>query len=63
MAKKRQKHKLHCEYCRVTLTHRNMQARRQHEHGKKHIQHKIEYWQRVAREELLKVPDYVASLK
>ena len=51
-----------CEYCKVKLMHKSLHARRQHEHGKKHIQNKIDYWQRVVREENLKAPDLV-SLK
>ena len=46
---------LFCDYCKVRLAHRSLVARRQHENGRKHIQNKIDYWQRVARAESLSV--------
>ena len=42
-----------CDYCKVRLAHRSVFARRQHDHGKKHIQNKIDYWSRIAKEEKL----------
>ncbi len=54
----KQQNGIYCEYCKLKLLHKSLYARRQHEHGKKHIQNKIDYWQKVVREQNLKAPDF-----
>ena len=42
--------KFYCEYCDLFLAHSSIGGRRQHCIGRKHIQNKIEYFQKVVRE-------------
>lgn len=43
--------KFYCEYCDIYLTHSSPVGRRQHNHGRKHVSAKIEYFQNLIREE------------
>ncbi|OMJ82811.1 hypothetical protein SteCoe_16408 [Stentor coeruleus] len=36
--------KYYCEYCNIYLTHSSPAGRKQHAHGRKHINNKIEYF-------------------
>jgi U1 small nuclear ribonucleoprotein C len=36
--------KYFCEYCGIYLTHSSPGGRKQHSHGRKHINNKIEYY-------------------
>ena len=43
--------KFYCDYCDIYLAHSSIGGRRQHTIGRKHIQNKIDYYQKVAREQ------------
>lgn len=36
--------KFYCEYCGIYLTHSSPSGRKQHSHGRKHINNKVEYY-------------------
>ena len=42
--------KFYCDYCDIYLAHSSIGGRRQHAIGRKHIQNKVEYYQRTIRE-------------
>ena len=39
--------KYFCEYCGIYLTHSSPGGRKQHSHGRKHINNKIEYYSQI----------------
>jgi U1 small nuclear ribonucleoprotein C len=43
--------KFYCDYCDIYLAHSSIGGRRQHCIGRKHIQNKIDYYQRIVREQ------------
>ena len=43
--------KFYCDYCDIYLAHSSIGGRRQHCIGRKHIQNKIDYYQKVVREQ------------
>jgi len=43
--------KFHCDYCDISLAHSSMTGRRQHNAGRKHIQNKIDFYQKVMRDQ------------
>lgn len=42
--------KYYCDYCDIYLAHSSIGGRRQHTIGRKHIQNKIDYYQKVVRD-------------
>jgi U1 small nuclear ribonucleoprotein C len=42
--------KFYCDYCDIYLAHSSIGGRRQHCIGRKHIQNKVEYYQKTIRE-------------
>ena len=43
--------KFYCDYCDIYLAHSSIGGRRQHCIGRKHIQNKIDYYQKLVREQ------------
>jgi len=43
--------KFYCDYCDIYLAHSSIGGRRQHCIGRKHIQNKIDYYQKIVREQ------------
>lgn len=43
--------KFYCDYCDIYLAHSSIGGRRQHCIGRKHIQNKTDYYQRIVREQ------------
>ena len=43
--------KFYCDYCDIALAHSSMTGRRQHNAGRKHIQNKIDYFQKIMRDQ------------
>lgn len=54
--------KFYCEYCDIYLTHSSPVGRRQHNHGRKHVSAKIEYFQNLIKEEGITPQNFLVFL-
>ncbi|EAN34406.1 U1 zinc finger family protein [Theileria parva strain Muguga] len=53
--------KFYCEYCSIYLTHSSPAGRKQHSQGRKHISAKVEYFQRLVREQFFQPPVFLGQ--
>ncbi|EKX72921.1 conserved hypothetical protein [Theileria equi strain WA] len=51
--------KFYCEYCSIYLTHSSPAGRKQHSQGRKHINAKVDYYQKLVRERFFQPPPMV----
>ncbi|BAM39658.1 U1 snRNP-specific protein C [Theileria orientalis strain Shintoku] len=50
--------KFYCEYCSIYLTHSSPAGRKQHSQGRKHINAKVDYYQKLVRERFFQPPPF-----
>ncbi|KAK1444992.1 U1 small nuclear ribonucleoprotein C like protein [Babesia gibsoni] len=53
--------KFYCEYCGIYLTHSSPAGRKQHNLGRKHINAKVDYYQKLVRERFFQPPHFATS--
>ncbi|GFE52970.1 U1 zinc finger protein [Babesia ovis] len=53
--------KFYCEYCGIYLTHSSPAGRKQHSTGRKHINMKVDYYQKLVREHFFQPPPYTVG--
>ncbi|UVC54189.1 U1 snRNP-specific protein C [Theileria orientalis] len=51
--------KFYCEYCSIYLTHSSPAGRKQHSQGRKHINAKVDYYQKLVRERFFQPPPFL----